>query len=938
MIRYFYSKIVQLCVMFFGVMVGNLAYSADSSLSFTPPAGDYSVVFLEDVFGVVDGVLSGTGSQIMGSMFSVFNAAVLALGGIVIMYILIVGTLNTAQEGTMLGQKWNSLWIPVRATLGLALLMPKASGYCLMQIFVMWVIVQGVGAADKLWDAALNYLNNGGVIIQAQINPAASLSTGSGELAAAAAAILANQVCMVGLQTIMDNQRQMYANAQSDNPNICTAPTNSSIAAFCGAPMPNLLATFDASTQQQQQAVPPGNNVTVPLPYFETSSPYYSLTGLCGSIVWQTLTQSQLDALQGTGDVPLDNTGTTSTATETTTTAINQASLTPAIALQQMYVELGMIATSMASNDPQFVYPPPTTTPSTQFTTWANEQYGVAYTNTDVACTSQTNCISWGLTSGIATALLFHGTEFQDAIAAYNAVMAPTLNLINENNSGDESAKSFITQAETSGWLTAGSYYYNLIALNGSATAAPPTVQSFPQQQVSYQQLTSACQNSASQYSLYCDVFGTATTSSQQAVVNLIQGTSPTVPLPSSSYFQYPKYNSNYQSGMNSSTTLGYIYNAAMITLPGQPGVTAPSFMVEFNIAPAPTLFSLKQLNFPCGNEWMLGCVGAIISTAIYDGIIQPIFLNILSWIDTLFEQIVQAYLYVPMSAMGQIFVNGEAYLNNPGANPIISLAQMGTAYINYAMELWIQLISASIVFVLFPGFAMMMAFVLPILMSWLGVMVTIGFATAYYVPFVPYILFIFGVIAWLMAVIEAMVGAPIVALGITHPDGDGLLGNGEQGIMLLLNVFLRPAMMVLGYMAGISVCYVGIWIMNTGYQQIAANVQPPVGYYSSWAGLYGGFMAIVMYTSLYMILAQKSFNLIYILPDKVLRWIKGGQAEDTGSQTSQWGEESKNQMKTSGEATERAGAATTAKMATKVNAAIGEAKPPGGGTDVSAS
>ena len=80
--------------------------AADSSLNFTPPSTDYSVIFLGNLFGVVDGVLHGTGSQIMGAMFGVFNAAVLALGGIVVMYTLIVGTMNTAHEGQMLGQKW----------------------------------------------------------------------------------------------------------------------------------------------------------------------------------------------------------------------------------------------------------------------------------------------------------------------------------------------------------------------------------------------------------------------------------------------------------------------------------------------------------------------------------------------------------------------------------------------------------------------------------------------------------------------------------------------------------------------------------------------------------------------------------------------------------------------------------------------------------------
>src|SRR5262245_34253399 len=126
------------------------ASNAGGSYTFAPPPSDVSVIFLSNIFGIVDGVLHGTGSQIMGTMFGVFNSAVVAIGGVVIMYTLIVSTMNTAQEGQMLGQKWSSIWIPLRSTLGLALLIPKASGYCLMQIFVMWVILQGVGAADKV--------------------------------------------------------------------------------------------------------------------------------------------------------------------------------------------------------------------------------------------------------------------------------------------------------------------------------------------------------------------------------------------------------------------------------------------------------------------------------------------------------------------------------------------------------------------------------------------------------------------------------------------------------------------------------------------------------------------------------------------------------------------------------------------------------------------
>ena len=164
----------------FSVFFPILALAADDSgtMSFAPPASDISVTFLGNIFGVVDGVLHGTGSQIMGTMFGVFNAAVLALGGIVIMYIILVSTMNTAHEGQMLGQKWSSIWVPVRATIGLSFLIPKTSGYCLMQIFVMWVVLQGVGVADKVWGTALNYHNRGGVIMQAQIDPTLSKQAG----------------------------------------------------------------------------------------------------------------------------------------------------------------------------------------------------------------------------------------------------------------------------------------------------------------------------------------------------------------------------------------------------------------------------------------------------------------------------------------------------------------------------------------------------------------------------------------------------------------------------------------------------------------------------------------------------------------------------------------------------------------------------------------
>ena len=201
----------------------------------------------------------------------------------------------------------------------------------------------------------------------------------------------------------------------------------------------------------------------------------------------------------------------------------------------------------------------------------------------------------------------------------------------------------------------------------------------------------------------------------------------------------------------------------------------------------------------------------------------------------------------------------------------------MGVNYINFANELWILTIGLSanpFMWVIFP----VLALILPLLMSWLGIMVAIGFITAYYIPFLPYMIFTFASIAWLMAVIEAMVAAPIVALGVTHPEGHDAFGKGEQAIMILMNVFLRPSMMIIGYIAAIGLSYVSVWIINAGFANAAAFIQgtatglqwnysctnslsstgsagcppPPAPNnfasmttgYSGWAGIYGFFFS----------------------------------------------------------------------------------------------
>ena len=67
---------------------------------------------------------------------------------------------------------------------------------------------------------------------------------------------------------------------------------------------------------------------------------------------------------------------------------------------------------------------------------------------------------------------------------------------------------------------------------------------------------------------------------------------------------------------------------------------------------------------------------------------------------------------------------------------------------------------------------------------------VALGITLQYMVPLYPFMVFTFGVISWLAMVIEAMAAMPLVALGLTHPEGHDFLGKAEQAMMLLLGVF----------------------------------------------------------------------------------------------------------------------------------------------------
>ena len=177
---------------------------------FSPPPADKSVEFLGMIFGSNIGLLylGGEFNPVLSKLFELLNVVIVTLGTIIVSYIGIVSTVNTAQEGKAMGKKWSSIWIPMRSILGMALMVPSfSSGYSIVQIAVMWIIMQGIGAADKIWNVVLEDLGQG--ISSNTANYATNPNSNSIEISilnqnahALAEQTLKSAICMVSMQQL----------------------------------------------------------------------------------------------------------------------------------------------------------------------------------------------------------------------------------------------------------------------------------------------------------------------------------------------------------------------------------------------------------------------------------------------------------------------------------------------------------------------------------------------------------------------------------------------------------------------------------------------------------------------------------------------------------------------------------------------------------------
>lgn len=187
---------------------------ASSVLSYlTPPQGDFSLSLLQRVFGSIGGVLHGQGNQLVGTLVGVFNAFWVIAIGIAVLYVVWISVISAAQSGEMMGHGKKTVFSIMKIVIGFSLVAPsKSTGYSLAQNGVMWVVVQGVGLADRVSEKLYSYSRVGGQMF----NPTPTTGADMISMLPVGMAMLKGQICMYKLDSILVADQKAQEQALKD--------------------------------------------------------------------------------------------------------------------------------------------------------------------------------------------------------------------------------------------------------------------------------------------------------------------------------------------------------------------------------------------------------------------------------------------------------------------------------------------------------------------------------------------------------------------------------------------------------------------------------------------------------------------------------------------------------------------------------------------------
>lgn len=181
-----------------------------------------------------------------------------------------------------------------------------------------------------------------------------------------------------------------------------------------------------------------------------------------------------------------------------------------------------------------------------------------------------------------------------------------------------------------------------------------------------------------------------------------------------------------------------------------------------------------------------------------------------------------------------------------------------------------------------FAGTATLMKTASSFLFTIVSATIMIGLILGYVLPLMPFIYFFFAVGGWVKSIFEAMVAMPIWALAHIRIDGEGMPGPGAtNGYFLLLEIFLRPILILIGLLASIIIFGAMVRVLNEIFDIMVVNVAgvdkedatdpTSILYYR---GPIDELFYSIIYAAVVYMIGLSCFKLVDTVPNNILRWM----------------------------------------------------------------
>lgn len=156
--------------------------------------------------------------------------------------------------------------------------------------------------------------------------------------------------------------------------------------------------------------------------------------------------------------------------------------------------------------------------------------------------------------------------------------------------------------------------------------------------------------------------------------------------------------------------------------------------------------------------------------------------------------------------------------------------------------------------------------------------LIGVGVVLSVWIPMLPYLIWTVAIFTLILYFVEAVFAAPFFAIAHMNPDGHEVVGSAGPGWMHVLQILLRPVLMVGGFVAGTAVLYAGAWIVQhtIGGAIMETFENDNMGF----VGILDAIAEAVIYVVLVVIFINASFGLVHKLPDLVFGWIGGGNSD----------------------------------------------------------